>query len=201
MDMSTLLRRTLPSLLALAGTGLSANVFAGSNVGSIVYGSGNSTPVPTLGGSALIVLAILLAVIAFRILRTQQHKGVNFVVALTAVTALASGVGGIRLVSDANALIPVGTVNMSSESGGSVQLSIGANEVTNITSVPLSILEINLRPGCFIDNVANGGNGGVGDPVEALANGGGNFVGYCDVDPSTTVPPGDFCGIVIACEE
>jgi IPTL-CTERM motif len=202
MDMSTLLRKTLPSLIALAGTGLSANVFAGSSVGSIVYGSGDSTPVPTLGGSALIVLAILLAVVAFRILRTQQHKGVNLVVALTAVTALASGVGGIRLVSDANALIPVGTVNMSSESGGSVQLSIGANEVTNVTKVPLSILQINVANGCFIDNIRpnGGGNGGIGDAIEAQANGGGNFVGYCDDNPSTTVPPGDFCGLVISCD-
>jgi hypothetical protein len=206
MDMSTLLRRTLPSLLALAGTGLSTNVFAGSSVGSIVYGSG-AAAVPTLGGSALIVLAMLLAVIAFRILRTQQHRGVNLVVALTAIAAVGSGVGGIRLVSEANALIPVGIVNMTSESGGTVPLVPGPNEVNNATSVPLRILEINLEKGCSIDNRGNGGNGGIGvnggigDPVEAQANGGGNFIGFCDDDPSTTVPPGDFCGIVISCIE
>jgi hypothetical protein len=194
-----MIRRALPYLLTLAGTGLSANVFAGASVGSIVYGSGASA-VPTLGGSALIILAILLAVVAFRILRTQQHRGVNLVVALTAIAAVGSGVGGIRLVSDANA-IPVGVVTMSSESGGSVSLFFGANEVTNATSVPLSILEINLAQGCFIDDRANGGNGGIGDAIEAQANGGGNFVGYCDDDPSTTVPPGDFCGIVISCEK
>ena len=101
----------------------------------VVYGAVASTAVPTLGGSALIVLAILLAVVAFRIMRMQQHKGVNLVVVLTAVTALASGVGGVDLVSEANAL-PGGVVDMSSAGGGSVQLIFGFNEVTNTTDVP-----------------------------------------------------------------
>lgn len=194
--MNTSLRRMRTPLLGLAGIGLSSNVLAGSSVGSIVYGSGASA-VPTLGGTTLIVLAILLAVIAFRILRSQQHSGVNLVVALTAIAAVASGAGGIRLMSDANA-VAVGVVNMTSESGGSVQLFPGANEVTNVTSVPLTILEIQLVNGCVI---ADRVNGGAGDAVDIQANGGGGtFVGYCDDDPSTTVPPGDFCGIVITCD-
>lgn len=196
--MNTSLRRMHIPLLGLAGIGLSSNVFAGSSVGSIVYGSGASA-VPALGGSALIVLAILLAVIAFRILRTQQHRGVNLVVALTAIAAVASGAGGVRLVSDANA-VAVGVVNMTSESGGTVQLFPGPNEVTNVTSVPLTILEIQLVNGCVIADRLNGGNGGAGDAVDIQANGGGTFVGYCDDNPSTTVPPGDFCGIVITCD-
>lgn len=195
--MSKFILRTLTPLLLLAGTSLSANVFAGTAVGSVVYGSGASA-VPTLGGSALIVLAILLAVIAFRILRTQQHKGVNLVVALTAIAAVASGAGGIRLVSDANAMVTA--VNMTSESGGTVFLSIGPNEVTNVTDVPLSIQQIEVVPGCTLVTEGNGGNGGNGGAPILPANGGGNFIGICDDNPSTTVPPGDFCGLIVACD-
>lgn len=206
--MTTITRKLISPVIALSVFGMSSNVFAGgAGVGSIVYGSGTSTPVPTLGGSALIVLALLLAVVAFRILRTQQHKGVNLVVALTAVTALASGVGGVRLVSDAHAIIPVASVDMDSESGGTAALFPGINEVTNVTNVPLSILKITVASGCSIDDIrpnggGNGGNGGIGvDAIEAQANGGGNFVGNCDDNPSTTVPAGDFCGLIITCDE
>ena len=198
--MTITMRKLISPIIALAGFGLSSKVFAGASVGSIVYGTGDSTAVPTLGGSALIVLAVLLAVVAFRILRTQQHKGVNLVVALTAITAIAAGAGGIRLVSDAQA-VTVGVVNMTSEAGGSVQLSEGLNEVTNTTNVPLKILDISLVGGCFILVPVFDENGVAREPIAALANGGGQFVGFCEDDPSTTVPPAGFCEISVFCEE
>jgi hypothetical protein len=176
------------SLTVLAGLGLSSNVFAGgSSVGSIVYGSGGSA-VPTLGGSALIVLAILLAVIAFRIMRTQQHKGVNLVVALTAITAIASGVGGVHLVSEANAAPGGVVVDLSSAGGGTVQVFLGLNYVVNRTNVPLQILDITIAPGCAIGPGADTANGGAS-------------VGECGDNPSTTVPPeGFFCTLIVTCD-
>jgi hypothetical protein len=141
----------------------------------------------------LIVLAILLAVIAFRVMRTQQHKGVNLVVALTALTALASGVGGINLVSDAWA-IP-GSV-MTDAGGGSLPLNEGYNEVRNATEVPQKILDIQFAPGCGT-NAPNGGAPNGGSSIQAL-NGGG--VGECNDNPSTTVPPAAYCTLNIFCE-
>jgi IPTL-CTERM motif len=186
--MATPTRKLWAAVVALTSICCSTSVFAGSPGGVIVYGPG-STSVPTLGGSALIVLAILLAVIAFRVMRTQRHKGVNLVVALTAITALASGVGGINLMSDAWA-ITGNFVNMGAEGGGSVQLAPGYNQVTNTTGIPQKVLDIQFSPGCGT-SAPNGG-------IAALANGG-TGVGECNDNPSTTVPPSAYCTLDIFC--
>lgn len=177
----------LPALLTLASIGFSSTASAGG-AGSITYGPG-SLEIPTLGGSALIALALLLAVIAFRVLRTQQHSGVNLVVALTAATALASGVGGINLISDAKARP---SQEMEDIGGGDVELFPGLNQIFNGTEASQKILSIDLHPDCFIDDFDNGGG------PRAL-NGGG--VGQCDDSPSTDVPPGSYCELPIACGE
>lgn len=191
--MTTLTRTFCAAAIAQATLWSSNGVYAGTPAapgGTLIYGPG-STSVPALGGSALMVLAILLAVIAFRVMRTQQHKGLNLVVALTALTALASGVGGINMMSDAWAP-PGNFVNMGTAGGGSVKLVNGPNQVTNTTGVPQKVLEIQLDPGCSSGEF----NGGVAVPL----NGGGS-VGECDDNPSTTVPPASYCTLNIFCND
>lgn len=187
----------LPALLTLVSIGFSTSASAGG-AGTIIYGPGSSLGIPTLGGSALIALALLLAIIAFRVLRTQQHSGVNLVVALTAATALASGIGGINLISDAKASP---SQEMEDIEGGDIELFAGLNQIFNGTEASQKILSIDLNPGCFIDDMDNGGivNGGItnGGIVRPAANGGG--VGQCDDSPGTDVPPGSYCDLPIAC--
>ena len=142
---------------------------------------------PTLGGSALIVLAILLAVIAFRIMRTQEHKGVNMVVTLIAVTALVSGVGGVNLVSNVWAP-PSG---MTDPEGGEVRLNPVPNNVPNMTGVPQKVLNVVANdPDCSI-----GGEYSV-EELAAPGNGGGGEL-MCAQNP--TVPPNESCTVFLAC--
>ena len=56
---------------------LSSSVWAGTSPGQLIYGPvATPTPVPTLSGPILIVLALLLATIGYRILRQKDnHAG------------------------------------------------------------------------------------------------------------------------------
>jgi hypothetical protein len=142
--MDALLRKFLPTSFTLAIACLSSNVFAGSATPpTITYGPLASASVPTLGGSALIVLAILLAVIAFRVMRSQQHTHIKLVVALTTTAAIASGIGGIELISDASATGE--NILLQTKGGGSVTLVCAQNNVTNATDVPQEIKKIQLN--------------------------------------------------------
>lgn len=183
---------------AAAVTLFSAGAFAGpGGVGSLRYGT--SEVVPTLGGTALIALALLLAVVAFRVLKSEQYKGVNLVIAVTAVTALAAATGGVKLISDATADYGI---YLKSESGGTVQLNPGDNQIINGTRTPQSVLAIEIAPFCYIGGPNGGDNGGV--PVRALNGGmnGGESVGECSDSPSTLIPAdGGSCYLYINCDE
>ncbi len=182
--MTSLLRQLAPAVIALATIGFSAMVSAQSTIGSITYGPG-SNAVPTLGGSALILLAVLLAVMAFRAKRSQQRQGVNLVVALTAI---ASGVGGINLVSDAQAGISIEPffIELDSAGGGTEPLVEGLNLVLNSTGVPQKILSIELSGECSTAALPD---------VEAASE--------CDDNPATVLAsdesPASACGLAIDC--
>ncbi len=188
--MTSLLRQLAPAITSLATIGFSATVSAQSTVGSITYGPG-SNAVPTLGGSALILLAVLLAVMAFRAKRSQQRQGVNLVVAMTAIAAIASGVGGINLVSDAQAGISIEPffIELDSAGGGTEPLIEGLNLVLNGTGVPQKILSIQLSGGCSTAAL----------PVIE------GEVTECDDNPATVLAsdksPASACGLAIECDE
>ena len=183
--LSSLILRLIPAASCLAAFGFSTTVAAGGSVtvvGSLTYGPGSSS-VPTLGGGGLIVLALLLAVTAFRVMHAQQHKSVNLVVALAAVAAIASGASGIKLVSDAQAVeIPEpGVILLGSVSGGTEPLIIGLNLILNETTAPQKILGIQLNEGCD--------TGPIGDaPATA-----------CYDNPPTTLAPEAACALRINC--
>lgn len=73
-------------------------------IGTMTYRIG-ATGIPTLSGTMLIVLSLLLFAVAFRVAR-QKGAGKMFAT-LIGITALSMGGGGIKLVSDAEALMGV----------------------------------------------------------------------------------------------
>jgi len=160
----------------------------------VTYGSGSS-PIPTLGGVALIALSALLLIVAVWVLRGQKHAGANLVAVVTAVSALAVGIGGIEVISDADAVTP--TIVLDSESGGQVQVPPGMSDIVNGTTRVQSILSIDPEPGCSIGDPRNGGIDG-GDSKTAN---GGIDLGTCSDNPSTVMNPQDFCDIYVFCDD
>ena len=81
--------------------------FAGVQPGSITFvrAAVESTSVPTLGGTMLILLALLLAFIAFRSMRTRHGEGTlhTTIVTMLFAAALASSGLGVNLLRDAGA--------------------------------------------------------------------------------------------------
>lgn len=93
---------------------LSSSVFAGRPAGAITFSlTASSTSIPTLSGSMLIVLSLLLFVVAFRV--AKQKNANKFFMSFVGVTALSLGLGGIKFVSDAEAVIHAHTPITTSE--------------------------------------------------------------------------------------
>jgi hypothetical protein len=178
--------------LAVLGLGSFASLAAAGTTGAIItYGPvGAAASIPTISGSLLIALAVLLMLVAFRLLKDRPHAGTNLVIALAAGAALATGAGGIKLVADAQAVTPV--LQMTDPSGNT-PLSVpegGPWQVFNVTNVPLQIRNIQYSPGCSDEPPLNG--------AQAQAFNGGS-VGTCST--STTLAPqsAEYCEITVFC--
>ena len=137
------IKSTLASLLYI----LSSAAWAGPGSGSLVYGS--VATIPTLSGTMLILLSLLLTTIGYRILRQKGNNASSMmVVSLIAIGALVSGLGGVKLVNEAYATI--GSVSLNQPGGGSVEICVncGENAYRNDTEVVLKIKSITKPDGC-----------------------------------------------------
>ncbi|MCB1865557.1 MAG: midcut-by-XrtH protein [Chromatiales bacterium] len=178
----------------LAGVFTSSSVSAGG-AGIIVH-EPFARQVPTASGIALVALALLLATLAFRLVRRPSGSGSRFLTLAIAVTAVAAGGSGVKLISDAAAVMP--TLNMINATGGEVSVP-GVEEcfaVANTTVYPQQITEIMSNPPYLLTSCGNGGT------VTGAANGGmmangGTFVGTCTASPGTVLNPGQFCEIYV----
>ena len=88
--------------LLIAKSALAANI-------TITFASA-ATAVPSVSGVMLFILSLLLAAVGLRVLK-QNQGSVTMLLGFIAVSALISGTSGIKLISDANALIifpPIG---------------------------------------------------------------------------------------------
>jgi hypothetical protein len=127
------------AVLAVAASCTAAAAQAGTPVGgTIVYGPLTSS-VPTLGGWALPLLALLVAAMAYRVLRGRV--GGRLLAHLLVVGGVAAaGLAGRGLVPSAEASAPV--LSLSSPSGASAHVGAGLVEVINVTPVPQKIQAI-----------------------------------------------------------
>jgi len=136
------IKSTLASLLYI----LSSTAWAGL----LVYGP--VTAIPTLSGTMLILLSLLLATIGYRILRQKGNDASRMMVlSLIAVGALASGLSGVKLVNDASAS---GANPLAQPSGGSVDCCNGLPFLN--TSGVLQEIKSRTKPHSSCSWVANG---------------------------------------------
>lgn len=101
------------------------SVYAGTPsgpVGSVDYSPLSIASVPTLGGSLLIILALLMALIAFHKFRQHVTQGMPMAVAILAGGALVMAGGGVKIISGAQAAPSYVSVDMNDPNGGSLLL-------------------------------------------------------------------------------
>jgi len=109
------------TLALLAST---SDAFAGMGGGTIVYGPPTES-IPTLSGTMLIVLGMLLAVVAFRVLR--NYPGGRPLASIVALSiAGLSGVSGIKVMQEAYA---GASYPMTQTNGGSVHVNTSGVDV------------------------------------------------------------------------
>lgn len=125
------------------------------NPGSITFtpASAAATAVPTLGGTLLVLLALLLGVIAVRSVRHQRSSGTASVFAgALALGALASGVSGVALIQDVHAGVGV---SIQDEAGETFEVPCGTGLYQNDSGVSMQVTELVAPTGCISDtNIA-----------------------------------------------
>lgn len=141
------MKRTMILVLTLSAL-LPGIAFAqAQQVGTLVYGP-EVSPVPGLNGVMLLVLALLVFAVAFRVLRRRTSGPLLSILAAALVTALFSIAGG-QVISDSDAIQPA--YELSNPSGGSAPIYGGINNLyQNTSGVAQLILGINgSMSGCY----------------------------------------------------
>lgn len=130
----------------LVGTGLFslANVALAGTPGSGSIGFVPVTGVPTLSEWTMVVLFGLMALMAFRVLRSRNLNRLAAWLVSAGVFSLAS-MSGVDLVKQAQAV--VGALILSSSSGQTITLNDGGNQIDNTSGVSQRVSAINLGPG------------------------------------------------------
>ena len=113
------LRKFLSLLLLLSPVQLA---FASTGPVTMTYSVvNNPTGIPTLSGSMLVVLSLLLFVVTLKMAKQKHSNGGHFLIAALGVTALISAGGGVKIISDAMAQ---GTPLALDGSTGSVSINV-----------------------------------------------------------------------------
>ncbi|GEM_PF-1457529 len=129
-----------------AGIGLmvgSSTVWAGATAGIIVY-SPDVQSVPALSGWMLIILAMLLGVIAYRVM-SQKHGRTLAILAATGIVAAGASTG-IKLIEDAHAA--GATIPLDITPGSSASIPLGLARFENTTNVLQRVRSITYTQGC-----------------------------------------------------
>lgn len=130
-----------PAALMFSGTAL------GGTPGTITFAPASVAAVPTLGGALLVLLAALLGVIG---LRAARQRRAPLLVAALAAGALATGGGGLQLVSKAVAGADISVTPIDSDDGQQqFSLGSGPNLFRNDTAIPMEVVDIQLDERCF----------------------------------------------------
>jgi hypothetical protein len=190
--MKTPIKFTFQLLAGLGLASVASLAAAGGSTGAVItYGPLSiAAPVPTLSGSLLIALSVLLMLVALRLLKNRPHAGANLVIAVVAVAALATGAGGTKLLADAYA--GVLESQMTNPAGGTLEILAGGSRVVNATEVPQQITKIQYTAGCSNQPPAVDGA-----QVEALADG--VSVGACSTSTTLAAQSTEYCDIEVFC--
>ncbi len=130
------------AVLGLLGADIAS---AGTGVGSIVYAPLQASPVPTLSGWMLAIMGLLIAVMAFRVMRAKNIGGRTASLVSAAIIALGAAAGN-ELVTESKAALAF-FVQLDLAGGGQAFLVPGQNEYRNTSGVPQRITGITISPG------------------------------------------------------
>lgn len=160
------------TLVPFAVLGMTSPAWAGFS-GTLTYAPAatTTTSAPTLGAWTLLLLALLLAVVAYRVLRSRVNGRQMGLFAL-AGSLVAGGAASGDLIRVAHAAIP--SVSMSSATGGTANLGSGIQQVINTSGVPQQVTVLTIT--------SNG---------DTFINPGGSYVPQCIV--GTVVAAGGSC--------
>ena len=146
MKTSRLCMRPLVFFALSLGSSLT---WAGAPITSVDYAPlPNAAAVPTLGEWTLILMALLMAVVAYRVLRGRVNGRLlsNAVLAGGAVAATIAGHGVVR---EVQAAITYADYEMSIPTGGTVEAESTWIKLINTSGVPLQIKAIRLPSEAF----------------------------------------------------
>lgn len=143
------MKRFLYGLTVISTLSISSFAWAGPvPVVGVIRFSGEAQTVPTLSGVMLVALTLLLGFTAYRWLKRSDHTaGRIMVITLMGLGALASGLGGVNLISNANA-IPVVT-EFSVSNGGAYDIYQYLNTYKNTGSGNLTVQSVSIDRGYF----------------------------------------------------
>lgn len=178
---------------AIIATLLPGTAFAGSPSPPSISLSPLASSIPTLGNAMLILLALFLAVVAVRILRTNPAGGNRMSAVALVAGLMAVAAGGTVMVEGVRALnagAPPSVTLFDQEGGGTVVLEPTNNDflaqVANTTSVSQQVTAIN--PGfCSLEPINNAGL------VLPQLPEGSQEAGTCEV--GLVIPSGDYCAV------
>lgn len=159
------------SLVPFAVLGMMSPAWAGFS-GTLAYApAAATTSTPTLGAWTLLLLAALLAVVAYRVLRSHVNGRRMGLFAL-AGSLIAGGAASGDLIRVAQAVLP--SYSMNNAAGGTINLGQGIQQVTNATAVPQQVTSLTVTV-----------------PGGSFTNPGGSYTPQCIV--GTVVAPGGSC--------
>ncbi|MFK5892466.1 MAG: midcut-by-XrtH protein [Pseudomonadota bacterium] len=125
-------------------------------IGLLAYGVA-ATEVPTLSGTMLIFMSVLMATLGFILIKQKNFKAQNkLVLYLIGVAVLIAGGGGIKLINNSYALIPISNFNMDNIVNPLDIEEPIKNIYTNTTGASVKIMDIDLKGHeCFKNGLAN----------------------------------------------
>lgn len=164
-------------------------VYGPASNGGAGPGAVTPTAIPTLGGTGLVLLSALLLFIFWRLYRKGSIQGARFLAVTLISGALASGVGGIKLVSDAVAQTLWAITPMENAEGGSLELTGTFGDlkcVANATGVTQEVRAMSLHlhgaPANRVSETECKRSESEPHPSPGCAEG-------------TTLEPGEMCGV------
>lgn len=124
------------ALLTMLSTSMA---WAGGGAGTITYAPAGGYSVPTLSGWVLVIMAALIGVIVFRVLRARNMRAPLAVIVASGMTGLVATTG-VKLISDTEAAATFIALNV--QTGSIEALQTGDHEYRNTTTVSQRIVAI-----------------------------------------------------------
>ncbi len=116
-------------------------------VGGVMAFAAVVTEVPTLSSSMLIIMSLLIAALAYRLLKKNDHKPTQMIISLFAIGILSFGYGGVKLVDNVNAAGMVTALPLTT--AFTINLETGDHEYTNDLGFEVKVISMTGTPGPF----------------------------------------------------